>query len=124
MKKKIKEIIIRNNAQQIANCLLPKNEEESELIKIFNETLKCINKALEELLKEPTLDECIKEWEDRGWKVEISTSTIKLDYIKFGRLSGIHIYKGRKEVRILYENLHYEEFHLLSKTIKACEVEE
>ena len=69
----------------------------------------------------PTLSECIKEWEDRGWKVEISTSTIKLDYIKFGRLSGIHIYKGLKEVRILYENLHYEEFHLLSKTIKALE---
>lgn len=56
-KEKIQEIIIRNNAQQIANCLLPKNEEESELIKIFNEVLKCINKELEEFLKEPTLEE-------------------------------------------------------------------
>ena len=72
----------------------------------------------------PTLSECIKEWEERGWKGEISTSAIQINYIKFGRLSGIHIYKWLKEVRILYENLHYEEFHLLSKTIKALEVEE
>ena len=80
---------------------------------------------LQELIdqnKPLTLEQCIKEWEERGWKVEIGESTIQIHYMKFGRLSAIHIYKEKKKVRLLYENLHYEEFHLLSKTLKALEV--
>lgn len=51
MEQKIKEIIQRNKAQQLANCFLPKNESEKEIVSIFNETLKCINNSLKEVLK-------------------------------------------------------------------------
>ena len=78
-------------------------------------------KELIEQQSNPTFSECIKEWEERGWKVEEREGAIQIDYMKFGRISEIYIYKALKEVRILYENLHYEEFHLLSKTLKALE---
>lgn len=86
------------------------------------ELIKQLGIELTSLTPQPSkLEQCIKEWEERGWKVEIRESAINIDYMKFGRISGILIYKAIKEVRILYENLHYEEFHLLSKTLKALE---
>ena len=125
MKKKIKdltfeEIISIHNLSFCNECPLKDNNGSCIRTGVtYDFNTEFLEKEIE--IASPTLEQCIKEWEERGWKVEISTSTIKLDYIKFGRLSGIHIYKGLKEVRILYENLHYEEFHLLSKTIKALE---
>lgn len=51
MENAIKEVLSRNKNQQLVNCFFPKNEEEKELIKLFNEVLKLINKTLSEVLE-------------------------------------------------------------------------
>ena len=52
LKETINEILVRNRATQITNCFLPSNDEEKEIVNIFNETLKSINKTLEEAMGE------------------------------------------------------------------------
>lgn len=52
LEKTINEVIIRNRATQIANCFLSNNDGEKEIVNIFNEVLKSINKTLEEAMGE------------------------------------------------------------------------
>lgn len=52
LKMAIKEVIFGNMAQQLSNCFLPSNDGEKEIVKIFNETLQCINNTLEGALKD------------------------------------------------------------------------
>ena len=75
----------------------------------------------------PTLSECIKEWEDRGWTVD-----------ELKQFPVIKIWKLNKEQRVV-DNIYvfnktlkskldfdadYETLNLLTKTLKALEVED
>lgn len=52
MENLIKEVMKRNSNQILANCFLPKNENERELVNVFNDILKLINKTLSEALND------------------------------------------------------------------------
>lgn len=95
----------------------------------FIECYNIIKKDLEKLEQQtyqPTLDECIKEWGKRGWKVKLlenryfitkplSSSEDKYISIRLKDKQFVWLHVGTI--------LSFEEVHLLSKTIKALEVE-
>lgn len=73
---------------------------------------------------QPTLDDCIKEWEKRGFEVVLQEK----GYVINGFLAGVKEkyisirLKGKQYVWLSDETfLSHEEVHLLSKTIKAWE---
>lgn len=68
----------------------------------------------------PPLSDCIKEWEARGWKVTISKREIEIRDTK--TLTYISIDKKDKAYWCS-AYLPFEEHYLLSKTLKALEVE-
>ena len=68
----------------------------------------------------PTFSECIKEWETRGWKVTISKREIEIRDTK--TLTYISIDKKDKAYWCS-AYLPFEEHFLLTKTLKALEVE-
>lgn len=92
---------------------------------ILNDTVKYLEQYQQSLFN-PTLSECIKEWEEKGYKFEISEK----GYVITGFLAGLKDkyisirLQGKQYVWLSDETfLSYEEVHLLSKTLKALEVE-
>jgi hypothetical protein len=77
--------------------------------------------------KTSTLSECIKEWEDRGFEVENNDKRISFESKKINTI----IYADKKSKCIQTCVCHYnysqaitfDLIHLLSKTLKALEVD-
>lgn len=74
------------------------------------------------------LEECIKEWEEKGFEVENNDKSISFRNTKLN--IDIYVDKISKEVQICVCHYNYAqtisfEFHnLLSKTLKTLEVED
>ena len=75
---------------------------------------------------QPTLDECIKEWEERGWTVD---ELKQFPIIKIWKLNkeqnvvdNIYVYPKKLNSTIDF-NADYGTLNLLTKTLKAVEVE-
>ena len=105
----------------VRTCLLIKGADDcvAELDKVAKYFIN------EEHKENPTFDECIKEWEERGWTV-----------YELKQFPVIKIWKLNKEQRVV-DNIYvfnktlkskldfdadYETLNLLTKTLKALEV--
>lgn len=73
---------------------------------------------LEKEFETPTFEECVKEWEERGWKVTISKREIEIRDTK--TLTYISIDK-KDEAYWCSAYLSFELHYLLTKTLKALE---
>jgi hypothetical protein len=120
------------------------------MIKTYDEALKTLNDVrkyldinraddcVEELDKvaryfinekhsQPTLLECIKKWEERGYEVWHHNKENVIEFDKYDKSNGHLFFLGKIEIDLddkeywsdLYFNL--EECHLLTKTLKALE---
>ena len=86
-------------------------------------------KIIQELINQqsnPTFKECIKEWEERGWTVsELKQFPVikiwKLNQ-KQGVVDNIYIFNKTLTSKIDFD-ADYETLNLLTKTLKALEVE-
>ena len=89
------------------------------------EALTCLDKFIkkqERNRSQPTLSECIKEWESRGFIVSNHDKHIVIKLTDEAIDGFIHISKRFKKVYIRCV-LSYDLVHLLSKTLKSLEVE-
>lgn len=114
---------VRNLAQQ--HC-----ESYTQFCLRTDVLVEAISKAkkYDELIKSsnPTFEQCIKEWEDRGWIVEKDEEVIDLinnQENKFIRIiiEDKEFFAGQRKDWLLLVKLSYEETNLLSKTLKALE---
>lgn len=87
-------------------------------VETLNYALKPLNLEIVEKQSNPTFEQCIKEWEDRGWEVYVSNREIEL--LETNSLNTISIDKRDKCYWCNYY-LSFELHHLLSKTIKVLE---
>jgi hypothetical protein len=76
---------------------------------------------LKELTHQPTLSECIKEWEDRGFIVNNNELYIFLYHEQY----GISMFINKKEIKyhVYHGYISLELNELLNKTLKALEAE-
>lgn len=87
-------------------------------------TAYALTKLLHENI-EPTLDECIKEWEEKGWKLR--NIDVGLQFYKYSISNQATInfyvkdYNGRPTYRASLFYIDYELSCLISKTLKALE---
>lgn len=68
----------------------------------------------------PTLEQCIKEWENKGFIVKNDKDYIFLDYGEYG--IGLFIDKREMKYHIFYGYISLELNKLLTKTLKSLEV--
>lgn len=94
---------------------------------ILYDTIKYLEEY-QQTLSNPTLDECIKEWEDKGFKTNIYQDIL---YIKSWKLKcEIRIwisdltYVCSKWHKPFYYTMDMELHNLLTKTLKALEVKD
>ena len=70
-----------------------------------------------------TLDECIKEWKEKGWKVDKYSYAIELwKYNIYHLKETIIIFTSDRHLTADFD-ITYEISNLLTKTLKALEVE-
>jgi hypothetical protein len=83
---------------------------------------------LKELTQNPTLSECIKEWEDKGYECLKGSHIISLFHKEKDIEIAIYLedksYCKAEKNGTDYEWITFEEHQLLTKTLKALEVEE
>ena len=81
----------------------------------------------QELTQQPTLSDCIKEWEEKGFKVENNDKRISFENKKENTV--IYVDKKIKEVQICVfhynyaQNISFDLHNLIHKTLKALEVQ-
>ena len=82
---------------------------------------------LEKEFETPTLSDCIKEWEEKGWTVD---ELKQFPIIKIWKLNkeqrfvdNIYIFSKTLKSKIDFD-ADYETLNLLTKTLKALEVED
>ena len=99
---------------------------ENEKDQIAEDLITACKKAdlYDELTQEPTLDECIKEWEEKGWRWHMDKICIKL-FNKEDEEIDIHIWLSdktyTKAYKEFYQYITIEEHNLIHKTLKALE---
>ena len=103
---------------------------ENEKDQIAEDLITACKKAdlYDELTQEPTLSECIKEWEKRGYLCFLSKEPKLLDISNLEEYSVIKIGLENKHYikvdSVLYSSfipITFEEHNLIHKTIKALE---
>ena len=104
---------------------------ENEKDQIAEDLITACKKAdlYDELNQNPTLSECIKEWNEKGFDVDVYALEIVIhNYSTVDKEEDeIEISIRLDKKTIFYVNdveLSFDLHHLLSKTIKALEVEE
>lgn len=104
---------------------------ENEKDQIAEDLITACKKAdlYDELNQNLTLSECIKEWNEKGFDVDVYALEIVIhNYSTVDKEEDeIEISIRLDKKTIFYVNdveLSFDLHHLLSKTIKACEVEE
>lgn len=79
---------------------------------------------LEKEFKTPTFEECIKEWEDKGYIISKDLPIDKIGMINNGK-NYIYITLKEGQIKCGVDGwISLEELNLLSKTLKALEVED
>ena len=71
---------------------------------------------------QPTLEECIKDWEEKGFIVDNNKFCIHLEHIQYQ--GDMFIHKEEKKYHVHYGYISLELNELLTKTLKALEVED
>ena len=89
--------------------------------------LDTLNEIKQMVRNQPTLSECIKEWKDRGWTVDELKQFPVIEIWKLNKeqnvVDNIYIYPKKLNSQIdFYANS--ETLNLLTKTLKALEVED
>ena len=117
-----------NVPQNILNTLNEIKQIQS-ILNEYNVTPENIREVLltgQMFRNQPTLDECIKEWEERGWTVD---ELKQFPIIKIWKLNkeqnvvdNIYVYPKKLNSTIDF-NADYGTLNLLTKTLKAVEVE-
>lgn len=134
MKSKSKPSFYENEKDQIAEDLISAcrkadlYDELQSILEEYNVTPEILRKVLltgQMFGNQPTLDECIKEWEDRGWNVD---ELKQFPIIKIWKLNkeqnvvdNIYVYPKKLNSTIDF-NADYGTLNLLTKTLKALEV--
>ena len=102
---------------------------ENEKDQIAEDLITACKKAdlYDELNQNPTLEQCIKEWEERGYVFKKRGLLVEIESKKWN--VNIHIWMDDNELLIsnyeenYYTIIPYDLIHLLSKTLKALEIE-
>lgn len=93
---------------------------------ILYDTIKYLEEY-QKTLSNPTLDDCIKEWEERGWRWHMDKICIKL-INKEDEDIDIHMWLSdktyAKAYKEFYQYITLEEHNLIHKTLKALEVKD
>ena len=101
--------------------------DQQAILEEYNVTPEILREVLltgQMFRNQPTLDECIKEWEDRGWTVD---ELKQFPIIKIWKLNkeqnvvdNIYVYHKKLNSTIDF-NADYGTLNLLTKTLKALE---
>ncbi len=114
-----------NKYQEALNELKDLVHSELDGTKMINKHLAYCN-IFQDLIdqnKTLTLDECIQEWEEKGWKVDKDSYAIELwKYNIYHLKETIIIFTSDRHLTADFD-ITYELSNLLIKTLKALEVE-
>ena len=114
----------KENLETIVDAVIWSYEECGD--KVPQNILDTLNEIKQMVRNQPTLSECIKEWEEEGWTVD---ELKQFPIIKIWKLNkeqnvvdNIYVYPKKLNSTIDF-NADYGTLNLLTKTLKALEME-